>query len=111
MPRIDTSLPIKTTGGESVEIIETAGRDGFPFVGYIGEAIFPSAWTSLGFFNDTQVPHINDIANVQPERKKTVRYVAWMGDNLFQISEQRPELTPKVLALAKVVFAQGNFDD
>ena len=111
MPRIDTSLPIKTTGGESVEIIETAGRDGFPLVGYIGASIFPAAWTNFGLFNDNNVPHINDIANVQPEQKKTVRYVAWLGDNLFQISEERPELTPKVLALAKVVFAQDNFDD
>ena len=111
MPRIDPSLPIKTSGGESVEIIETAGRDGFPFVGYIGASIFPSAWTSLGFASDTKVPNINDIANVQPEQLKTVRYVAWMGDNLFQISEQRPELTPKILALARVAFAQDNFDD
>ena len=111
MPRIDPSLPIKTTGGESVEIIETAGRDGFPIVGYIGAAILPSAWTSLGFFNDTKVPHINDISNVQPERLKAVRYVAWMGDNLFQISEERPELTPNILALVKVMFAQDHFDD
>ena len=111
MPRIDPSLPIKTTGGESVEIIETAGRDGFPIVGYIGAAILPSAWTSLGFANDTKIPNINDISNVQPEQLKTVRYVAWLGDNLFQISEERPELTTKILALARVVFAQDNFDD
>ena len=111
MPRIDPSLPIKTSGGESVEVIETAGRDGFPIVGYIGAAILPSAWTSLGFVNAGKIPHIDDIANVKPERLKTVRYVAWMGDNLFQISEERPELTPQLLALVKVVFVQDNFDD
>ena len=111
MPRIDPSLPVKTTGGETVEIIETAGRDGFPIVGYIGASILPSAWTSLGFVNDNKVPHINDISNVQPAQLKTVRYVAWMGDNLFKIREKRPELTPEILALTKVVFVQDSFDE
>lgn len=112
MARIDTSLPLITTLSEAVELIETSGRLDFPLVGYIGTSMVPTRWTREGFFNIDAKPHPNDLSNVPPELLKATRYVAWLGDNQFQLDEQRPTvLATNVLALVKVEFVQDNFDD
>lgn len=116
MARIDTTLPLKTTTGQPVELIETSARRDFPLVGYIGTSMDPTRWTRRGFFNLDETPHPNDLSNVPPEPQKAVRWVSWFGENLFQIDDERPSTDPTsstrpILSIVKCRFVQGVFDD
>lgn len=110
MSRIDTSLPLTTTTGVKVELISTSGRSDFPLIGYIDNDITPSIWTRRGFVNVDEKPHANDLSNVPPEPKKTIRYIAWMDGNLFSVDEKR-QSGSDVLSIVKARFVQGKFDD
>lgn len=112
MARIDTTLSLVTTTGAKVELIETYGRRDFPLVGYIAEAMEPTRWTQRGFVNLDEKPHADDLSNVPPEPANTVRWVSWIGGNLFQIDDERV-LTPgtDILSIVKVRFVEGAFDD
>lgn len=111
MARIDINLPLVTATGQKVELIETAGRSDFPLVGYFGDATMPSAWTKRGFVNIDETPHANDLINPPPEKKKAIRYVSWLGENLFNIDDElSPEVNKSVLSIVKVRFVEGQFD-
>ena len=110
MARIDINLPLVTTTGQKVELIETSGRQDYPLVGYLAEAMTPSAWTKRGFVNIDETPHPNDLINPPPEKKKAVRYVSWLGGNLFNIDDERQSPGPDVLSIVKARFVEGQFE-
>lgn len=51
---LDFNKPLKTRGGQDVEIISTTGRGAFPIIGYRGNNTGISTWDSKGRFSFVQ---------------------------------------------------------
>ena len=63
---LDLTKSLKTTGGESVTIITTTGREPWPVIGFIGENCATSQWTRTGYRYCKQVEQMRplDLINV-----------------------------------------------
>jgi len=70
---IFTNRIYKNRDGKIVVITSTEGRDPYPVIGYLGDAVCPMVWTREGKFN-TELRHRHDLTEVTHAERLMAEY-------------------------------------